>query len=148
MVNHQPLCIRLQELEAPFELKSGLIHLLPKFHGLTGECPHAHLRKLKVVCSTSKPTGITEEQVLLRTFPFSLEDAASNWLYSLASNFITSWLELLGAFLEHYFPAAKMSNIRKDIASIQQTEGESFYEYWERFKRLVDSCPHHRIDDQ
>ncbi|KAJ8749935.1 hypothetical protein K2173_013850 [Erythroxylum novogranatense] len=33
-VNQQPLCITYPNLEAPFELKSGLIHLLPTFHKL------------------------------------------------------------------------------------------------------------------
>ncbi|KAI9072089.1 hypothetical protein K1719_045946 [Acacia pycnantha] len=33
-VNYQPLCIQYPNLAANFELKSVLIHLLPKFHGL------------------------------------------------------------------------------------------------------------------
>ncbi|KAI9126549.1 hypothetical protein K1719_002145 [Acacia pycnantha] len=33
-VNYQPLCIQYPNIAANFELKSGLIHLLPKFHGL------------------------------------------------------------------------------------------------------------------
>ena len=32
-VAYQPLCIDYPELNAPFELKYGLIHLLPTFHG-------------------------------------------------------------------------------------------------------------------
>ncbi|RDY06542.1 hypothetical protein CR513_09458, partial [Mucuna pruriens] len=38
-----------------YELKSGLIHLLPKFHGLAGEDPHKHLKEFHVVCSTMRP---------------------------------------------------------------------------------------------
>ncbi|KAI9112942.1 hypothetical protein K1719_016056 [Acacia pycnantha] len=36
-VGNQNLCIQYPKLAANFELKSGLIHLLPKFHGLAGE---------------------------------------------------------------------------------------------------------------
>ena len=36
-LNHQPLCIDFPNLDASFELRSGLIHLLPTFRGLTGE---------------------------------------------------------------------------------------------------------------
>lgn len=54
-VNYQPLCIQYPDLDADFELKSGLIHLLPKFHGLAGEDPHKHLKEFHVVCSTMKP---------------------------------------------------------------------------------------------
>ncbi|XP_027348046.1 vacuolar-processing enzyme delta-isozyme-like [Abrus precatorius] len=42
-VNYHALAIQYPNLDADFELKSGLIHLLPKFHGLVGEDPHKHL---------------------------------------------------------------------------------------------------------
>ncbi|RDX65178.1 hypothetical protein CR513_56181, partial [Mucuna pruriens] len=51
----------LKELATPnvpaqtYELKSGLIHLLPKFHGLVGKDPHKHLKEFHVVCSTMRP---------------------------------------------------------------------------------------------
>ncbi|RDX76527.1 hypothetical protein CR513_43468, partial [Mucuna pruriens] len=38
-----------------YELKSGLIHLLPKFHCLAGEDPHKYLKEFHVVCSTMRP---------------------------------------------------------------------------------------------
>ncbi|RDX99942.1 hypothetical protein CR513_16940, partial [Mucuna pruriens] len=40
-VVYQPWCIQYPQLEPSqtYELKSGLIHSLPKFHGLTGEIP-------------------------------------------------------------------------------------------------------------
>ncbi|XP_073122988.1 uncharacterized protein [Henckelia pumila] len=63
--NQQPLCITFPTLEnnANFELKSGLIHLLPAFHVLAGEDPHKHLMEFHVVCSSMKPHGVTEEQI-------------------------------------------------------------------------------------
>ena len=45
-VNQQPLCITYPTLDTAFELKSGLIHLLPSFHGFTGEDPPKHLEQL------------------------------------------------------------------------------------------------------
>ena len=59
-VNYQSLCIQYPDLDADFELKSGLIHLIPKFHGLAREDPHRHLKEFHVVCSTMKPQGIAE----------------------------------------------------------------------------------------
>ncbi|KAL0283927.1 UNVERIFIED_CONTAM: hypothetical protein Sangu_2857900 [Sesamum angustifolium] len=50
-LNQQPLCIEYPDLEVNFELKSGLIHLLPTFRGLAGEDPHKHLKEFHVVCS-------------------------------------------------------------------------------------------------
>ena len=43
-VNQQPLCITYPVLEVAFELKSGLLHLLPSFYGFAGEDPHKHLK--------------------------------------------------------------------------------------------------------
>ncbi|RDY04626.1 hypothetical protein CR513_11652, partial [Mucuna pruriens] len=56
-VVYQPWCIQYPQLEPAqtYELKSGLIHLLPKFHGLVGEDPHKHLKEFHVVCSTMRP---------------------------------------------------------------------------------------------
>ncbi|RDX95168.1 hypothetical protein CR513_22343, partial [Mucuna pruriens] len=43
----QPWCIQYSELEQAqsYELKSGLIHLLPKFYGFVGEYPYKHLKE-------------------------------------------------------------------------------------------------------
>ncbi|RDY06136.1 hypothetical protein CR513_09918, partial [Mucuna pruriens] len=51
-VVYQPWCIQYPQLELAqtYKLKSGLIHLLPKFHGLIGD-PHKHLKEFHVVCS-------------------------------------------------------------------------------------------------
>ena len=60
-LNHQPLCIDYPDLDASFELRSGLIHLLLTFCGLVGEDPHKHLKEFHVVCSSMKPQRISEE---------------------------------------------------------------------------------------
>ncbi|KAL0355775.1 UNVERIFIED_CONTAM: hypothetical protein Sradi_4024400 [Sesamum radiatum] len=93
-LNRQPLCIEYPTLDVDFELKSGLIHLLPTFRGLVGEDPHKHLKKFHVVCSGMRPQGVTKEQVKLRAFPFSLGDKARDWLYSFPSGSIISLNEL------------------------------------------------------
>ncbi|XP_062155157.1 uncharacterized protein LOC133863203 [Alnus glutinosa] len=149
-LNQQPLCITFPTLDATttFKLKSGLIHLLPTFHGLAGEDPHKHLKELHVVCTSMKPTRVTEEQIKLRAFPFSLKDSAKDWLYYLPSGSITTWNKMKRLFLEKYFPASRASNIRKEICGVRQHNGESLHEYCERFKKLCASCPHHQISEQ
>ena len=147
-VNQQPLCITFPNTEEAFELKSGLIHLLPTFRGIAGEDPHKHLKEFHVVCSTMKPQGVTEDHIKLRAFPFSLADKAKDWLFYLPSGSITTWEELKRRFLEKFFPASRAANIRKEICGVRQANGETLYEYWERFKQLCASCPHHQIPDQ
>ncbi|XP_075504543.1 uncharacterized protein LOC142541981 [Primulina tabacum] len=147
-VIQQPLCIQLPTTEANFELNSGLIHLLPTLRGLAGEDPHKHLKEFHIVCTTMKPQGITEEQISLRAFPFSLADKAKDWLYYLPSGTITTWDNMKQQFLEKFFPASRAANIRKDICGIRQLQGETLYEYWERFKKLCASFPQQQIPEQ
>nr|KYP31208.1 hypothetical protein KK1_048691 [Cajanus cajan] len=45
-------------------------------------------------------------------------------------------------------PLNRRPTIWKDISGIRKLMGESLYEYWERFKRLCASCPHHQISEQ
>ncbi|RDY04636.1 hypothetical protein CR513_11626, partial [Mucuna pruriens] len=56
-VVYQPWCIQYLQLEPAqsYELKSSLIHLLPKFHGLASEDPHKHLKEFHMACSTMRP---------------------------------------------------------------------------------------------
>ncbi|RDX65459.1 hypothetical protein CR513_55883, partial [Mucuna pruriens] len=79
-VVYQPWCIQYPQLEPvqTYELKSGLIHLLPKFHGLAGEDPHKHLKEFHVVCSTMWLQGILEDYIKMKAFPISLDGAAKD----------------------------------------------------------------------
>ena len=130
-LNQQPLCITFPTLDATttFELKSGLIHLLRTFHGLSGEDPHKHLKELLVVCKSMKPTGVTKDQIKLRAFPFSLKVLAKDWLYYLPSRSIKTWKEMKKLFLEKYFPTSRAANIRKEICGVKQHNGKSLHEY-------------------
>ncbi|XP_052727868.1 uncharacterized protein LOC108332737 [Vigna angularis] len=144
---YESLCIQYPNEEVPYVLKTGLIHMLPKFHGLAGECPHKHMKEFHIVCSTMKPHDVPKDHIFLKAFPHSLENAAKDWLYCLGPRSITSWDDLKRLFLEKFFPASRTTAIRKDISGIRQLGGESLYEYWERFKKLCASCPHHQIPE-
>ncbi|KAK7368301.1 hypothetical protein VNO80_10326 [Phaseolus coccineus] len=138
----------IQYPDGQCELKSGLIHLLPKFHGLAGEDMHKHLKEFHTVCTTMRPAGVTEEHIKLKTFPFSLQDAAKDWLYYMPAGSVTNWEGLKRVFLEKFFPASRVTSIRKEICGIKQQDRESLFEYWERFNRLCTSCPYHQINEQ
>nr|AFN88198.1 retropepsin-like protein [Phaseolus vulgaris] len=140
------MCIQYPDGQC--ELKSGLIHLLPKFHGLAGEDPHKHLKKFHTMCTTMRPAGVTEKHIKLKAFPSSLQDAAKDWLYYLPAGSVTNWERLKRVFLEKFFPASRATSIRKEICGIRQQDRESLYEYWEIFKRLCTSCPYHQINEQ
>jgi len=95
-----------------------------------------------------RPAGVTEEHTKLKAFPFSLQDAAKDWLHYFSAESVTNWEGLKIVFLEKFFPASRVTSIRKEICGIRQQDRESLYEYWERFKRLCTSCPYHQINKQ
>ena len=68
------------------------------------------------------------------------------FLYSPGS--IGTWNAIKKIFLEKYFLASRVANIRKEIYGIRQSHGETFFEYWGRFEQLCIQCPYHQIPDQ
>ncbi|KAK4381609.1 hypothetical protein Sango_2951600 [Sesamum angolense] len=98
------------------------------------EDPHKHLKEFHVVCAGMRPHGITDEQLNLRAFPFSLKDKAKDWLYYLPSGSIETWADMKQQFLQRFFPASRATHLRKEIYGIRQLNGESLYE------RMVDAA--------
>ncbi|RDX98254.1 hypothetical protein CR513_18850, partial [Mucuna pruriens] len=126
-VVYQPWCIEYSQLKPTqsYELKSGLLQLLPKFHGLAGEDPHKNLKEFHI--------GIPKDYIKMKAFPF-LDGAAKDWLYIQPTLFNT-WGDMKCTFLEKFLP---------EICGIRQHAREILYEYWERFNIPCATCPHHR----
>ena len=61
---------------------------------------------------------------------------------------ITTWDDLSRVFLDRFFPASRVAELRRDIVGIRQMESESLYDYWERHKKLCASCPQHGLTEQ
>ncbi|XP_074318610.1 uncharacterized protein LOC141655428 [Silene latifolia] len=142
----QPLCITFPALDdgVTFELKSGLIHQLPSFSGTSIEDPNKHLSDFRIVCTGMKPVDVTDEQLKLRAFPFSLKGNARDWLINyLPPTSITTWIGMKKAFLEKYFPPSRSAQLKRAISNIEQQDGETLCEYLEKFKQLCASCPYH-----
>ncbi|CAN6695177.1 unnamed protein product [Malus baccata var. baccata] len=150
--NAAPLCIQYptaaQGKTDEFELKSSLLHHIPKYHGLSMEDPNKHLKEFEVVCSSMTPVNVDGNILKMKAFPFSLMDKAKDWLYELAPGTVTSWSSMKRAYLEKFFPTSRIILLRKKISGIQQEEGESFPTYYERFKSLVASCPQHQMKEE
>ncbi|XP_077232805.1 uncharacterized protein LOC143871649 [Tasmannia lanceolata] len=143
----QPSCIRLPVAQGNnFELKSQFISLLPHFHGLPSEDAYLFLREFEDVCALIKMQQLTDDAVKLRFITFSLKEGAKKWLYGLPTNSITTWEEFAVAFLKKFFPLHKTNKLRNDILQFKQKPLESFSKFMERFKDLLQECPHHGID--
>ncbi|RDX73563.1 hypothetical protein CR513_46815, partial [Mucuna pruriens] len=62
----------------------------------------------------------------MKTFPFSLNGAAKDWLY-LQPPLFNTWGDMKCTFLEKF-------------CGIRQHAGETLHEYWEGFNRLYATC--------
>ncbi|CAN6583777.1 unnamed protein product [Malus baccata var. baccata] len=127
--NAAPLCIQYPraapDKTAEFELKSSLLHHIPKYHGLSMEDPNKHLKEFEVVCSSMTSVNVDESILKMKAFPFSLQEKAKDWLYELAPGTVTSWESMKRAYLEKFFPISRVILLRKRISGIQQDEDAS-----------------------
>ena len=143
-MTQQPLCITYDTPgNGDVSLKSGFIHHLPHFEGTSGENPNQFLTEFHIVCSTMKQGNATLEKLMLRAFPFALRGPAKDWLHYLPAGTIDSWNTMKKVFLEKYFSADRANHLKKQISNILQDDGESLYEFWERFKKTCTMCPYH-----
>ena len=73
-------CIFFPSDASHFNLKPGIIQLLPSFHGFDLENPYLHLREFEEVCNTYNDSNCSINTIRLKFFPFSLKDKAKTWL--------------------------------------------------------------------
>ncbi|XP_073038128.1 uncharacterized protein [Primulina eburnea] len=129
-----------------FELKPGIIQMIQmqvKFGGAPSEDPNAHLENFLSICDTIKCNGVSTDAIRLRLFPFSLQGEAMEWLRDLPAGSITTWDGLVEFFMHRYFPPTKITQLRNEITSFRQRDGESLNSAWARFKKMLRMCPRH-----
>ncbi|KAI5335253.1 hypothetical protein L3X38_025386 [Prunus dulcis] len=145
VIPNSPSCILLPTEARNYDLKSSHFHMLPSFYGLPNEDPLAHIKEFYNVVSGLPLQGVTEANLRMRVFPYTLKDRAKGWLMTLASGSLTTWDAVAKKFLEKFFSTQKTATLRGQIFNFKQDDGEPFNECWERFKGLLLQCPHHGL---
>ncbi|XVF47618.1 hypothetical protein PTKIN_Ptkin03bG0124400 [Pterospermum kingtungense] len=51
-----------------------------------------------------------------------------------------------GEFLKKFFPTHKTNALKRQIQNFSQNPNEAYFQCWERFKDLLNSCPHHGFE--
>jgi len=141
-----PSCIVFPPDASHFNFKPGIIQLLPSFHGLDLENPYLHLREFKEVCNTYNDSNRSMNTIRLRLFPFSLKDKAKTWLQNLRPGSIRTWDEMQQQFLKKFFPSHRTNSFKRQIITFTQKLGETFYQYWDRYRDLLNTCSHHGFE--
>jgi hypothetical protein len=116
------------------------------FNGRRDEDPLEHLQQFYEACESQPiPEGVTEDQVKLQLFKFSLGKTTKDWLICLPSGAIETWRELEDKFLDHFFTEEQHKERQRAITEFQQEKKESLHQSLERFKLYKRRCPNHLI---
>ncbi|XP_073277685.1 uncharacterized protein [Primulina huaijiensis] len=129
-----------------FELKPSIIQMIQyqvRFGGSQTEDPNAHLEGFLSIHDTIKFNGVSTDAIRLRLFSFSLHGEAAEWLKDLSAGSITTWNGLVEMFMNKYFPPTKLAQLRMDISSFRQKDGETLHTAWGRFRKMLRRCPQH-----
>ncbi|CAM8944256.1 unnamed protein product [Rhodiola kirilowii] len=133
--NH-PWCIDEGPELAEIEIKTAVVHYLPKFSGRHGESATKHLQSFHGICQTLRLYGVSVENFKLKAFHFSLTDNANAWLLSFPPGSIRTWDQMQKRFMTKYYPAARAMQVCKQLQDIRQGPNESMYDFFEKFNAL------------
>src|ERR1044072_2724031 len=133
---------------ANFELKPQFIHLVSQhqFGGSSLEDPHAHLERFIRNCNTYRSATVSADTIRMTLFPFSLRDAADEWLHSQPQGSIRTWEDLAEKFTTKFVPRDLLRKMKSEITNFTQLETENLHEAWERFKKMLRKCPQHNLN--
>ncbi|OMO73048.1 Integrase, catalytic core [Corchorus capsularis] len=148
MVVANPSCIRLSLAARNYELKQTHLTMIPQFNGIAGEDALAFIRDFVSTVQTFPLFNISEGELCMRCFPYSLKNGARNCLLSLEPNSLDTWEMIYHKFLLKYFPHQRTIDLRAKISYFQQKSGEAFHEAWERFQKLLSQFPHHLFSNE
>src|ERR1044072_6842132 len=113
-----------------FELRSAIFSLVSQhqFGGSSLEDPYAHLKRFIRNCNTYRFHNVSSDTIRLASFPFSLRDAAEEWLNSQPQRSITTWDDLAEKFTTKFLPRDILRKKREEITSFNQSEAENLHQ--------------------
>ncbi|KAL0456963.1 UNVERIFIED_CONTAM: hypothetical protein Slati_1035500 [Sesamum latifolium] len=108
---------------------------LPKYDGTTD--PQEHLSYFENIALLYRYTAGVKCRVFVNTFTRS----AQQWFNQLPSGSIRSFEEFRSLFLHHFASIKRCRKIILSLFSLQQREGESLKEYFQRFNLAALEVP-------
>ena len=148
VVESSPSCITLPTAARNYELKTLHFNMLPSFHGMASEDPLNFIRDFYSIIQSFPLSNLTEDQLKMRCFPYTLKDAAKTWFMTLTPGSLTTWEMVYNKFISKFYSHQKTKALRSEICTFNQDMGEPFHEAWDRFKMFLVKCPHHGFTQQ
>ena len=88
-----------------------------------------------------KLNGVTPDVIKLNLFPFSLRDVAASWFESLPYGLVTTWENIVEAYMSRFFPPALNSERRGEIIAFKQKKDESL-QCLEEVQAVTEKMPY------
>ncbi|XP_047978628.1 uncharacterized protein LOC125220507 [Salvia hispanica] len=128
-----------------FELRMTLIQRVEQtpFAGRAAEDANRHLSKFVEIANTLKLNGVDDDAIRVRLFPFSLTDSAKEWFECMPPEKVSTWKDIVDAFLDKYYPPGTILKLKSEIFQFIQGNDEPLYEAFARFKALLRKFPNH-----
>ena len=136
-------------IASSFELRPSFIAMVREqtFSGHDNENPCHHQREFEQLCSCLSITGMAQETLRWKLFPFSLSERVRQWYAHNVGKVNREWEELRDMFYLAFFPISRITSLRKEILNFHQDEKESLGAAWARFPKLTHVGPNLSIPD-
>lgn len=110
----------------------------PKFNPDIGILEEEHINNFMLSINLN---GVTEEDVVVRVFPYTLQGAAGSWYFSLPPGSINSWDAFQEQFLTKFGDNRSTMTLINDLSNLKSKLKEPVKDFNSRFNKLLNKIP-------
>ena len=96
-------CIQLNEAARNYELKNVHFTMLSFFYGIANEDPLIFIQDFYAIVQTFPLQDLTEDQLRMRCFPYTLKEKAKVWLMTIPPNSLRTWEAVYEKFMGKFY---------------------------------------------
>lgn len=85
--------------------------------------------------------GVTNEDAIVRPFPYLLQGTARSWYFSLPSGSITSWDIFQNKFLTKFGDDRSTTTLINDLSNLKAEGKEPIKDFNLRFNKILNKIP-------
>ena len=111
---------------------------LPKFNRDVGILVEEHINNFMLLINLN---GVTEEDTVVRIFPYTLQGVAGSWYFSLPSGSITSWNIFQEQFLTKFGDHRSTTTLINDLSNLKTESREPIKDFNSRSNKLLSKIP-------
>jgi len=112
--------------------------LLPKFNPEVGMLVEEHINNSMLSINLN---GVTNEDAVVRIFPYTLQGTAGSWYFSLPSGSITCWDIFQEQFLTKFGDDRSTETLLNDLSNLRAETREPIKDFNLRFKFFFNKIP-------